>query len=341
MVTIKDVAKKAEVSIGTVDRVVHNRGRVSEETKKKVWQVIEELQYTPNSVAQGLASNKKRLTIGFCIPNEVLNPFFLDVRKAVEKRAIKLKQYGVTVKILTVTKYQEVFDEGYTVDVIHELDGVCTLGLNIGLWKKIIDKAHNDKVPIIIYNLIIPEYESMSYVGCNYEDSGRLAAGLAALIGGGDASVGVISQAISPHSSYGFRMCGFKSEMINRYPQMKILFESPIYEDRQDNYANIKELINNNPHLNVIYVLDPADYEVCRIIHELDPNHKLKVITNDLVGDQIDMVRDGIIDATICQEPIRQGEESLNMMFEYLAYGREPEHRVYTKLSIHIAQNVQ
>ena len=47
-VTINDVAKAAGVSKGTVDRVIHNRGEVSEKSRKKVLKVIEELGYKPN-----------------------------------------------------------------------------------------------------------------------------------------------------------------------------------------------------------------------------------------------------------------------------------------------------
>ena len=50
-VTIKDVARLAKGSKGTVDRVIHNRGEVSEESRAKVLEVIEELGYTPNMYA--------------------------------------------------------------------------------------------------------------------------------------------------------------------------------------------------------------------------------------------------------------------------------------------------
>ena len=59
MATIKDIAKLANVSIGTVDRVIHNRGYVSPDTKKRVKQAIKTLNYTPNIYARQLKLAKK------------------------------------------------------------------------------------------------------------------------------------------------------------------------------------------------------------------------------------------------------------------------------------------
>lgn len=66
--TIKDVAKKANVSIATVSRILNNQKGYSEKTKLKVMQVIEELGYEPNAIARGLI-NKKTETIGVLFPS--------------------------------------------------------------------------------------------------------------------------------------------------------------------------------------------------------------------------------------------------------------------------------
>ena len=62
-VTIQDVAREAGVSIATVSRVVNGNKNVQENTRKKVLEVIERLDYRPNAVARGLAS-KKTTTVG-------------------------------------------------------------------------------------------------------------------------------------------------------------------------------------------------------------------------------------------------------------------------------------
>ncbi|MCA0174011.1 LacI family DNA-binding transcriptional regulator [Bacillus sp. RAR_GA_16] len=66
--TIKDVAKKANVSIATVSRILNDLPGYSPKTKKKVLDAIEELGYQPNAVARGLI-NKKTQTIGVLFPD--------------------------------------------------------------------------------------------------------------------------------------------------------------------------------------------------------------------------------------------------------------------------------
>jgi len=58
-IRIKDIAKLANVSVGTVDRVIHGRSGVSEASKKRVEEILKQLDYQPNMYASALASNKR------------------------------------------------------------------------------------------------------------------------------------------------------------------------------------------------------------------------------------------------------------------------------------------
>lgn len=60
-IRIVDIAKMAGVSVGTVDRVIHNRGRVSEENRKKVQAILEMVHYQPNLMARSLAAPKSNI----------------------------------------------------------------------------------------------------------------------------------------------------------------------------------------------------------------------------------------------------------------------------------------
>ena len=104
MATIKDIAQKACVSIGTVDRVLHDRGMVNPETKARILHVMKELDYHPNYAAQGLAVRKKKLKLCFVIPDSKNHPFYLDIKKAAFKKAEELKQYGVNVIFKELTE---------------------------------------------------------------------------------------------------------------------------------------------------------------------------------------------------------------------------------------------
>ncbi|MGB9680444.1 MAG: LacI family DNA-binding transcriptional regulator [Thermoanaerobacteraceae bacterium] len=85
-VTIKDIAKLANVSITTVSRVINNKTEgVSEETRERILQLVKEYEYQPNAIARGLVT-KKTKTLGLIIP-DITNPFFPDIARGVEDSA--------------------------------------------------------------------------------------------------------------------------------------------------------------------------------------------------------------------------------------------------------------
>jgi LacI family transcriptional regulator len=92
MATIKDVAKLAGVSPSTVSRALSGRVPVDEETKKKVMEAVDALNYRPNILAKGLREGKTN-TIGLVLPN-IRNPIFPAVARGVEDIA---RQKGYTV----------------------------------------------------------------------------------------------------------------------------------------------------------------------------------------------------------------------------------------------------
>ncbi len=84
--TIKDVAQRAGVSPSTVSRVIHNSSRISEPTRVRVFQAMEELQYHPNAMASSLASRSTH-TLGLILPNSkddlFINPFFIAAMRGI------------------------------------------------------------------------------------------------------------------------------------------------------------------------------------------------------------------------------------------------------------------
>lgn len=91
-VTIKDIARKANVSITTVSRVLNGKKDVSDKTKDKVQKIIDKLGYKPNEVARGLVTNRT-YTIGLLIP-DLRNPFYPELASGLESYA---KEKGYTV----------------------------------------------------------------------------------------------------------------------------------------------------------------------------------------------------------------------------------------------------
>ena len=97
-VTIKDVAKAAGVSIGTVDRALNNRARISEETKERVMKAVKELNYQRNEFASAIRKGvrMKILVINARNPYNYMNIF----TKAFQEQAAEYAGYGMELEFV-------------------------------------------------------------------------------------------------------------------------------------------------------------------------------------------------------------------------------------------------
>ena len=105
MATLKDVAKASGLTVGTVSRVLNNRGYISDKTREKVYQVMKDLNYQPNETARALSKQKSN-TIGVILPN-IEHPYFAKVLSRLEREAAK---HGYRI-MLFVSRYKEEREE--------------------------------------------------------------------------------------------------------------------------------------------------------------------------------------------------------------------------------------
>lgn len=142
-ITIYDVAREAGVSMATVSRVVNGNKNVKENTRKKVLEVIDRLDYRPNAVARGLAS-KKTTTVGVVIPN-IANSYFSILAKGIDDIAAMYK-YNIV-----LASSDE--DDDKEVNVVNTLfakqvDGIIFMGHH--LTDKIRAEFSRSRTPIVL-----------------------------------------------------------------------------------------------------------------------------------------------------------------------------------------------
>jgi len=152
MPTIKDVAKKANVSVATVSRVINNTGYVNIETRKLVEKAIDELGYIPNELARSLFRKQSKI-IGVIVPH-ISTIFFAELIEAIEdalaKEGYKLMIFNSRDDIEREKKYMSVFQQ-YNIDGIILVANTKSLkdyqGLNIPIIT--IDHKVGDGIPSI------------------------------------------------------------------------------------------------------------------------------------------------------------------------------------------------
>jgi len=141
-VTIKDIAKEADVSVTTVSRVLNNKPDVGDDTRAKILKIIEEMNYNPNSVARGLVMQKTH-TIGLIIP-DISNPFFPQIVRAVEDKA---QQLGYSVIFFNTDNHLERERKAVELFKSKQVDGLI-VSLSLGN-EKILKNLKAANYPVV------------------------------------------------------------------------------------------------------------------------------------------------------------------------------------------------
>lgn len=161
MATQKDVAKLANVSFITVSRVINNMGNVKEETRERVLAAIKELNYYPNSIAQGLNRNKVRtLAIEAPIPRNVSieeTSYYRRLLIGIEKCCIR-NNYDM----LLSTQRGEIDSFDYLKPYYErKADGIALLGARP--TEEQTEKILRDNIPCVVVG-DRPAEENLSYI---------------------------------------------------------------------------------------------------------------------------------------------------------------------------------
>ena len=337
MARIKDIADLAGVSRGTVDRVLNNRSGVNPQTAEKIREIAKALDYRPNKAGLALAAQKKKYKIGVVLFSKN-NPFFDEVSEGVQMKARELQDYGVT----TLTRRTE-FDAKAQLDAIDELleegiHGLLLAPYNHPAIQTKIDELVTLGIPVVTVNTDIVGSRRMAYVGSDYICGGRTAAGLLALMTTGEVELGIItgSPNVLCHSE---RIRGLTETLERSYPRIHIAEVLENHDDEFESYALTRRLLQETPGIDALFFAAAGVFGGCKAIQE--SGRHPKVVTFDDVPTTLEMLRAGIISATISQQPRRQGSRSLDLLFEYLTSGTLPEQEEnFVEHSIKIRENI-
>lgn len=202
-ITIYDVARKANVSMATVSRVVNGNPNVKPTTRKKVLEVIDRLDYRPNAVARGLAS-KKTTTVGVIIP-DVSNMFFASLARGIDD-------------VATMYKYNIILansdgDSQKEVNVLNNLlakqvDGVIFMGHHI--TDEIRGEFSRSKTPVVLAGSIDPD-EQVGSVNIDYTEATKDAVSL--LAQNGNKKIAFVSGALIDPINGQNRLKGYKEAL--------------------------------------------------------------------------------------------------------------------------------
>jgi LacI family transcriptional regulator len=118
-VTIRDIAKRAGVSINTVSRALNNKPDISEETKRKILKIARELGYVKNATASSLRSKQTNI-VGVIIADSA-NPFYAEVLKGIEAAS---RKHGYQIMLMNTERVYENEEKAIEVLLQRRVDGL-------------------------------------------------------------------------------------------------------------------------------------------------------------------------------------------------------------------------
>ena len=159
MTNIKDVAKEAGLAVGTVSRVLNNRGYISESTRKKVYDAMDRLNYKPNEIARSLYRKKSNI-LGVIVPS-VSHPFFAELTGYIEFYA-----YQAGYKVMICNSYADRTKEKDYIELINrnQVDGFIAT-----IYTKDSDEYINSSLPLVT---IDRSFDGIPYITSDHYDGG-------------------------------------------------------------------------------------------------------------------------------------------------------------------------
>ena len=339
-VTMKQIAELAGVSRGTVDRVLNNRPGVNAQVAEDIQRITDELGYKTNVAGRLLSKKALRKRIGI-IANSENNPFYIDVFQGIQAAVDEVSSFGFSVEIRTA----EGFDTANQLKQINELvdSGVDALVITPINSPEIISRVNEltrCNIPVIAMNSGI-EAKCLTYVGANYEMSGETAGGLMGMMTAGKpCRVGVITGTDKVEALY-YRVESFKRVVNRDFPNISI---SGIRDnnDRVDlAYQYVKEFFGQDKELNAIYIVSAGQAGVIQAIEELGLAGKVITVMYDLTPAVVHGLKNGVVSASITQDPFQQGYRPIKILYEYFVHGTMPEsEKTYTHVDIKLKYNI-
>ncbi len=178
MASIHDIARKARISIGTVDRVLHNRGRVSKETHAKVMTIVARLGYKPNIYARNLSLGRS-FTFGVLMPGRSQDGSYWGLPlRGIKRAEEELHPYKVQVRIFHYDRYSEKsFCAAARRCASAMVDGLLLAPVVQGVACEVLSTLFSE-VPYVFFDSSVPDTHPLSTVWQDPRQSGVLAGNL-------------------------------------------------------------------------------------------------------------------------------------------------------------------
>lgn len=335
-ITAKKIAELAGVSRGTVDRALKERSGIAESTKKRILDIAEKYEYKPNIIGKALVYSGKPIYVPVIL-NSIGNPFFDDVKSGILSAAEEYAGYGFQAEIFECKGYEPE-------PMLALLDAlpadISQLVITPIYHKAVLERLfelQKRNVKIILLSSELARLSDATYIGCDYEKSGRIAGKLTGLLSNGRAQLYIINGS-TQHKGHVKRVKGLCDIISREYPEIRLVGMTESDDDDITAHNILCNALKENPEIDFVFITAGGVQGALNAIREQSRN--IRVCTFDETPVTRKALKQGDILATICQQPYEQGFGAIKALYETIILKNKIPSKIHTDLYIKIDQSL-
>ncbi len=336
--TVVEIAKRAGVSIGTVDRVLHNRGRVSPETKERIQSIIDEEGYQPNPLARHLKRNRKYL-IGVLIPElEKESRYWNLIHDGLLAAAGELAAFSFSIEFFyferpnrdsLVGAFQKMVSSDCSAYVIAPVMQEETLVLLMDM---------EVKVPYVFIDSFLPGANPVATVAQDPFRGGFLAGRLMELLAPGRGPYAVI-RPYTEAFNLNERVRGFRDWFANR-AGVSVLDVVCAEVDREKMYERLDVVFGEHPDLSGVFAVSSVGNKIVDYFSARNKKKNIAIIGYDLVVENVTRLKNGAMDCLISQRPEEQCRLVMQQIYKKIVLEEEGCAHIDMPIDIFFKENL-
>lgn len=340
---LKDIAHLSGVSVGTVDRVLHQRGEVAEKTRKRVLKIAGELNYTPNLIAQALKTKNRFNLISLLPVPTAENPFWNKHHQGIDKAMLELDHFPVNFSQITFDmNSEEDFQAKAEIVLKQNPHGILLAPLFKAESIAFCSVLKRKKIPFVFVDNYLNETGFLAYIGEDAYQSGRVAGQLADLITPPGKNILIVSiaknlQNMNHLNNRSMGFLGYFSTSAKR--DNKIIKLNIPCTDSEIIKNSMGRTFRKNPAISSIFVTGSKSYKIAEYVSS--SGHRwVNVIGYDLLERNVSLLKEGKISFLIGQRPEEQTYRAVKKLFDFLSLKKVPEKMEYLPVDIVTSENV-
>lgn len=329
-ITVKEIARLAGVSIGTVDRVLHDRGGVSAETKARICGIIASLGYEPNILARQL-SLKKTYTFRVIMPRAEQDSGYWDLcLQGIKRAELALAMYGCAVRIDEIDRYDESSYRELLAEAVEDpCDGIVfapvmpeILGPALARLGRNAEEGKLDNpAPYVFFDGDLEGASPLAVVAQDPFRGGYLAGRVMSLLSPGDKRLVALS-AHAEDRHIAQRIDGFRSFFRDHGQTRRIdAVECPGLDRTPAGKDALERVFGDAGDVGGVLVANSSGHLAGEWLAAKGLKSRLAVVSWDAVPDNVRALREGSIDCLVSQRPAEQAREALELLFRAVVRG--------------------